>query len=112
MIAFFTPTPSPPAREHNRKVALWMVQVVLAAQFALAGGLRLAGGFHHLSDRIAADLWVRSAGGTLEPGGVIGAVVPALFALAALGLVALVVVASVIHLVGLLAWAHWPAGRR
>jgi hypothetical protein len=33
------------------------------------------------------------------------------FALAALALAAVVVVASVVHLAGLLAWAHWPTRR-
>lgn len=113
MIAFLTRNPTP-ARNRNRAVALWLVQVVLAGQLALAGAGRLAGGWQVLADRvnrIVGELWLRSADGNLEPGGAVGAVVPAVFALAALALAAVVVVASVVHLAGLLAWAHWPARR-
>ena len=113
MIAFATRTRTP-ARNRSRTVALWMVQVVLAGQLALAGAGRLAGGWQELADRvnrIAGELWLRSADGSLEPGGAVGVVVPVAFALAALALAAVVVVASVVHLAGLLAWAHWPARR-
>lgn len=113
MIAFITPTRSP-NRQRTRNVALWMVQVILAAQFAVAGVGRLVGGYDELAgraNRLVGDLWLRSAGGSLEPGGAIGVVVPALFALVALGLAAVLVVASVIHLAGLLTWAHWPIRR-
>jgi uncharacterized membrane protein YphA (DoxX/SURF4 family) len=88
-----------------------MVQVVLAVQFALAGVGRLAGGYEELAgrfNRIAGELWLRSTDGSLEPGGAIGVLVPGLLALVALALAAFVVIASVIHLAGLLAWAHWP----
>ena len=114
MIAFATQSPSP-CRDRRRNVALWMVQVVLAVQFALAGAGRVAGRYQDLADRVnrlVADLWLRSADGSLEPGGTIGLVVPGLFAVVTLGLAALVVVASVVHLVGLLAWAHGPLARR
>jgi uncharacterized membrane protein YphA (DoxX/SURF4 family) len=113
VIAFVTPTETP-RRERTRNVALWMVQVVLAAQFAVAGAGRLLGGYDELAgraNRIVGDLWLRSADGSLEPGGAVGVVVPVLFALIALGFAAILVVASVIHLAGLLAWAHWPTRR-
>lgn len=113
MIAFATRTRTP-NRQRTRSVALWMVQVVLAAQFAVAGAGRLVGGYDELAgraNRIVGDLWLRSADGSLEPGGAIGVVVPVLFALVAVALAAVLVIASVIHLAGLLAWAHWPTRR-
>ncbi len=108
MIAFAARTPSP-TRERTRNVAVGIVQAALAVQFALAGVGRLAGGYEGLAGRatrIIAELWLR--GDSPESGGAAGVVVPALFALAALGLGAFLVVASMIHLIGLLAWARRP----
>jgi len=113
MIAFISPNPSP-TRPRTRTVALWLVQVVLAAQFALAGAGRLAGGYEEMAtraNRIIGELWLRSADGSLDAGGAVGVVVPVVFALAALVIAAVLVIASVIHLAGLLAWAHWPTRR-
>ena len=115
MIAFATRTPPPAARDRTRNVVLWMVQVALAAQLALAGGGRLVGRYQELADRVnrtSAELCFRFADGSLDPAGAAGAAVPAVVAAAALGLVAVVVAASVAHLVGLLAWAHGPLARR
>jgi putative oxidoreductase len=114
MIAFAKPALPPATRERTRNIALWMIQVVLAAQFALAGTSRLAGRYQELVDslnRVGADLWMRQVADTLDLSGALGLVVPCMFAVAAIVLVAVVVFASAAHLVGLIAWAHWPPTR-
>ena len=114
MIAFATRT-SPTAHARTTRTASWLVQVFLAGLFGLAGIGRLGGRYQDLIDqanRLTADLWLRWADGTLEPGSAIGLAVPAVLALVTFGLVAFVVVASLTHLVGLLVWAHGPLARR
>jgi hypothetical protein len=115
MISFATPAGPPATPDRTRNVARWMIHVVLAAQLALAGVSRLPGCYRELADRlgtVADGLWLRWAGGALEPAGAAGLAVPCLFAAIALAVLGVVVVASLAHLVGLLAWAHWPpAGR-
>ena len=115
MFAFITRTRRPAAPDRTRNAARWMIHVVLAAQFVLAGISRLPGFYRDLAERLNAagdGLWLQYAGGSLEPTGAIGLAVPSLFAAISLGLLGVVVAASLAHLVGLLAWAHWPLRRQ
>ena len=123
---------APGARAGN--VALWVLQAVLAFQFAGGGLLKLTGSpeMVDLFATIGAGQWLRYLVGALEVAGAVGLLVPRLSGLAALGLAALMAGATVTNLfvlgespwlpVGLLlvsaviAWGRrprtkaWPAG--
>lgn len=89
---------APATRPGN--VALWVLQVVLALQFA-GGGLAKLAGSPELVDLFAgigAGQWLRYVVGALEVAGAVGLLVPRLSGLAALGLAALMVGATVTNL--------------
>jgi uncharacterized membrane protein YphA (DoxX/SURF4 family) len=89
---------APPARAVN--VALWVLQAVLAFQFAGGGLLKLAGSpvMVELFAAIGAGQWLRYLVGALEVAGAVGLLVPGLSGLAALGLAALMVGATATNL--------------
>jgi uncharacterized membrane protein YphA (DoxX/SURF4 family) len=88
----------PAARPVN--VALWVLQAVLAFQFAGGGLAKLAGSpaLVELFADIGAGQWLRYVVGALEVAGAVGLLVPRLSGLAALGLAALMVGATVTNL--------------
>lgn len=68
-------------------VALWVVQVLLAAYFAHSGISLLGDGFVAKFDRIGFGQWLRYVTGVLELAGALGLLVPRLCGPAASGLV-------------------------
>jgi uncharacterized membrane protein YphA (DoxX/SURF4 family) len=89
---------APAARATN--VALWVLQAVLALQFA-GGGLAKLAGAPELVDMFAdigAGQWLRYLVGALEVAGAVGLLVPRLSGLAALGLAGLMVGATITNL--------------
>ena len=118
------------ARRRALTIALWVLQVLLAFQFAGGGWLKLSGApvmvdmFH----TIGAGQWFRIVVGALEVAGAIGLLIPRLAGLAALGLSCVMVgaiatnmfilhtdsrVAIVLLLMcALVAWGRWPQTRR
>jgi uncharacterized membrane protein YphA (DoxX/SURF4 family) len=89
---------APAARAAN--VALWVLQAVLAFQFAGGGLLKLTGSpeLVALFATIGAGQWLRYLVGALEVAGAVGLLVPRLSGLAALGLAALMVGATITNL--------------
>ena len=89
---------APAARRVN--VALWVLQAVLALQFAGGGLAKLAGSpeLVELFADIGAGQWLRYVVGALEVARAVGLLVPRLSGLAALGLAALMVGATVTNL--------------
>lgn len=89
-----------PTTRRAGTIVLWVAQIALAAAYAVAGLVKLAGGpvmvdmFHD----IGAGQWLRYVVGTLELAGAIGLLIPRLAGLAALGLTALMVGATVTNL--------------
>ena len=81
-------------------VALWVLQAVLAFQFAGGGLLKLTGSpeMVDLFATIGAGQWLRYVVGALEVAGAVGLLVPRLSGLAALGLAALMLGATVTNL--------------
>jgi uncharacterized membrane protein YphA (DoxX/SURF4 family) len=89
---------APAARATN--VALWVLQAVLALQFA-GGGLAKLAGAPELVDmfaNIGAGQWLRYLVGALEVVGAVGLLVPRLSGLAAVGLAGLMVGATITNL--------------
>jgi uncharacterized membrane protein len=84
------PESATPARPRGRlaNVGLWILQVLLALAFGMAGASKLAGQEQQveLFDDIGLGQWLRYLTGALEVAGAIGLLVPALAGLAALGL--------------------------
>ena len=78
-------------------VALWVVQVLLAAAFVMSGGGKLAGTERmvELFDTIGVGQWFRYVVGALEIAGAVGLLVPRLAGLAALGLTGVMAGAAV-----------------
>ena len=78
-------------------VGLWVLQVLLASQFAMAGVMKLSGSpvMVDMFTEIGAGQWFRYLVGGLEVAGAVGLLLPALCGLAALGLVGLMVGAVV-----------------
>jgi uncharacterized membrane protein YphA (DoxX/SURF4 family) len=92
------PSKAPVARPRN--AALWVLQALLAVQFA-AGGLAKLAGAPELVDlfaSIGAGQWLRYLVGALEVAGAVGLLVPRLTRLAALGLATLMVGATATNL--------------
>lgn len=81
-------------------VVLWVVQVLLAAQFVMAGLPKLSGSpvMVDMFAEIGAGQWLRYLVGTLEIAGAIGLLVPRLCRLASLGLVGLMAGAIITNL--------------
>jgi uncharacterized membrane protein len=75
-------------RRRATTVALWVLQIVLALAFAMAGASKLAGAEQQMQlfDDIGAGHWLRYVVGILELAGAIGLLIPRLASLAALGL--------------------------
>jgi putative oxidoreductase len=114
------------ARRRALTIALWVLQVLLAFQFAGGGWLKLSGALVMVDmfATIGAGQWFRILVGTLEIAGAIGLLIPRIAGLAALGLSGLLVGAITTNLfilnadssvaIGLLlmsaliAWGRWP----
>jgi uncharacterized membrane protein YphA (DoxX/SURF4 family) len=101
---------APAARAAN--VALWVLQVVLALQFAGGGLLKLIGSpeMVDLFASVGAGQWLRYVVGALELAGAVGLLVPRLQGLAALGLAGLMVGATATNLFVLGESAWLPVG--
>jgi uncharacterized membrane protein YphA (DoxX/SURF4 family) len=74
-------------------IALWVLQVLLAAMFLFSGAGKLAGTEQmvELFDKIGFGQWFRYVTGGLEVAGAIGLLIPRLSGLAALGLAGVMV---------------------
>ncbi|MFD0206863.1 MULTISPECIES: DoxX family protein [Saccharothrix] len=68
-------------------IALWALQVLLAAYFAYSGVSLLGDDFVGKFDKIGFGQWLRYVTGVLELAGALGLLIPRLCGLAALGLV-------------------------
>ncbi|AXB43201.1 DoxX family protein [Amycolatopsis albispora] len=80
-------------------IVLWIVQVLLAAEFLYSAYLLFAGGHTERTfEQIGLGQWLRHTTGVLEAAGAIGLLIPGLTALAALGLAAVMVGASATEL--------------
>ena len=92
-----------PSMRRGRTLAAWAVQVLLAAQFAAGGALKVTGApamvdmFAHL----AGGQPLRVVVGALEIAGALGLLMPRLVRPAAAGLVALMIGASVTNVAAL-----------
>ncbi|MGH3714074.1 MAG: DoxX family protein [Micromonosporaceae bacterium] len=80
---------------------LWVLQVLLAASFALGGINKVIGEAQTVAgfNQIGGGDWFRIAIGIIELAGAAGLLIPRLSGLAALGIVALMVGAVVLHIV-------------
>jgi len=110
-------------------VALWVLQVLLALQFVMAGLIKVIGdpAMVEMFATIGIGQWFRYFVGVLEIAGAVGVLIPRLSGLAALGLVCLMAGATLTNLfilgtsplltIGLLvvaalvAWGRWPKTR-
>ena len=110
-------------------VALWVLQILLALQFAMAGLAKVLGeaAMVEMFATIGIGQWFRYLVGALELTGAVGVLIPRLSGLAALGLVCLMAGASLTNLfvlgasplfpIGLLVvgalvgWGRWPQTR-
>ncbi len=110
-------------------IALWVLQIILALQFVMAGLAKLFGdqAMVEMFATIGIGQWFRYVVGTLEVVGAVGVLVPRVSGLAALGLVCLMAGAVLTNLfilgaspllpIGLLvigalvAWGRWPQTR-
>ncbi|MFD7159756.1 DoxX family protein [Kribbella sp. NPDC059898] len=93
-------------------VALWVVQVVLAAMIAMAALPKLSGDqvMVDIFDAVGVGQWLRYVVGVLELAGTIGLLVPRLCGLAALGLSLLLVGATLTNILVLGASPAIPLG--
>lgn len=107
-------------------IALWVLQVLLALLFAMAGVVKVIGdpATVEMFATIGIGQWFRHLVGVLEIAGAVGVLVPRLSGLAALGLVCLMVGATLTNLFVLgasplltivlllvsasVAWGRWP----
>ena len=110
-------------------IALWVIQVLLALMFAMAGIVKLIGDPAAVAmfGVIGVGQWFRYVVGALELAGAVGVLIPRLSGLAALGLACVMVGATITNLfvlnasplttIGLLvvcalvAWGRWPRTR-
>ena len=117
------------SRGRGLNVALWVLQVLLALQFAMAGLAKVIGdpAMVEMFATIGIGQWFRYVVGALEIAGAVGVLVPRFSGLAAIGLVCLMAGATLTNLfvlgaspwltVGLLlvgalvAWGRWPRTR-
>ncbi|NUR93845.1 MAG: DoxX family protein [Kribbellaceae bacterium] len=99
-------------RSRPATVALWALQVLLAAAFVMAALPKLTGdpAMIDLFDAIGAGQWLRYAIGILELAGAIGLLIPRLCGLAALGLTLLLVGATLTNIDALHASQAIPLG--
>ena len=107
-------------------VALWILQVLLALQFAMAGLAKVGGdpAMVEMFATIGIGQWFRYVVGALEIAGAVGVLIPRFSGLAALGLVCLMAGAVLTNLfilgaspllptfllavAVLVAWGRWP----
>jgi putative oxidoreductase len=75
-------------------IALWILQLALAAYFVYSGYLLFGDDFVKKFDEIGFGQWLRYVTGVLEIAGAIGLLIPRLCGLAALGLVGVMIGAS------------------
>ena len=87
-------------RSAGQNRALWAVQVLLAAVFAVAALPKLAGAHSAVAmfGQIGAGQWLRYLVGTAELAGAVGLLIPRLAGLAAAGLAADMAGASIINI--------------
>jgi putative oxidoreductase len=123
-------TPSTtPTRRHALGIALWVLQALLALQFAMAGLAKVAGdpAMVEMFATIGLGQWLRYAVGALELAGAVGVLIPRLSGLAALGLVVLMAGATLTNVLvlgtspllpivllvvsGSVAWGRWQRTR-
>jgi putative oxidoreductase len=123
-------TPAAPAtRGRALNVMLWVLQVLLALQFAMAGLAKVGGdpAMVEMFATIGIGQWFRYLVGALELAGAVGVLIPRLSGLAALGLVCLMAGATATNVfilganpllpIGLLlvsalvVWGRWPQTR-
>ncbi|WP_427885331.1 DoxX family protein [Kribbella sp. GL6] len=99
-------------RARTGSVALWVVQVVLAAMFVMAALPKLSGDqvMVEIFDAVGVGQWLRYVVGVLEIAGAIGLLVPRLCGLAALGLSFLLVGAALTNIFALGASPAIPLG--
>lgn len=91
----------PPARGRAANIALWVVQILLAALFAFAGINKLVGAQPEVIagfEQIGLGQWFRYFTGTAELAGAVGLLIPRLTPLAAVGLACVMVGAVIAHL--------------
>lgn len=122
-----------PAATRGRAVniTLWVLQVLLAALFVVAGLVKLAGVQEEVDAfaEIGLGQWFRYLTGVVELVGAIGLLIPRLCGLAALGLAGVMVGAVIVHLtvlppatfalfpaflgvvLGLIVWGRWTRTR-
>ena len=88
--------------DHSRMglIALWAVQLVLAAMFLLAGGSKLAGApaMNALFDGVGIGQWFRYVTGLIEVGSAVTLLVPSIAPFGAVALVATMTGAVLTHL--------------
>jgi len=123
-------TPSPTAtRRRTLGIALWVLQALLALQFAMAGLAKVFGdpAMVEMFATIGIGQWFRYAVGALELAGAVGLLIPRLSGLAALGLVGLMAGATLTNVLvlgtspllpivllvvsGMVAWGRWAQTR-
>jgi putative oxidoreductase len=123
------PAPRTATRGRAVEVALWVLQFLLAIQFAMAGLAKVFGdqAMVEMFATIGIGQWFRYLVGVLELAGAVGVLIPRLSGLAAMGLVCLMVGAGATNvfilgaspllplvlllLSGLVAWGRWPQTR-
>jgi putative oxidoreductase len=106
-------TPSTTAtRRRVLSIALWVLQALLALQFAMAGLAKVGGdpAMVEMFATIGIGQWFRYLVGALEIAGAIGVLIPRLSGLAALGLVCLMAGAILTNLFVLGASPMLPSG--
>jgi putative oxidoreductase len=123
-------TPSTTAtRRRTLGIALWVLQVLLALQFAMAGLAKVFGSpaMVEMFAIIGIGQWFRYVVGALELAGAVGVLIPWLSGLAALGLVGLMAGATLTNVLvldtspllpivlfvvsSMVAWGRWPRTR-
>lgn len=94
--------------ERKTGVALWVVQVLLAALFLFAGGFKVVASPEQLSGPITLPIWFVRFIGTCEVLGAFGLILPSIFRvrtgltpLAAAGLVIIMIGATVLNAIGM-----------
>ena len=85
------------SRGRALSIALWVLQVLLALQFLMAGFLKVGGNpaMVEMFATIGVGQWFRYLVGALEIAGAVGVLIPRLSGLAALGLVCLMAGAAI-----------------
>ncbi len=123
-------TPSTTAtRRRTLGIALWVLQALLALQFAMAGLAKVFGSpaMVEMFAIIGIGQWFRYVVGALELAGAVGVLIPWLSGLAALGLVGLMAGATLTNVLvlgtspllpivllvvsSMVAWGRWPRTR-